>query len=96
MWIFSGERKIKGLANEVRDVEKLVENSEPEKIEEKINSEEESEEEEENGEENFPDTKIELSYENKLPDEEVIFLGDNTPLVVKFKDPVENKPQKKE
>ena len=85
-----GERKIKGTANEmIEDRSDMVEEANPNQTEPA------PEEEETEGEENFPDTNVKMNYESELPAEEVIFMGDDKPIVVKFKEPEMKKAEKK-
>ena len=80
-----GERKIKGQANEEitgksRNIEDMVEKTENVEI-----SEEKSDQSDDDSA--FPNTKIEMNYKADIPDEEVIYMGDDKPVVVKFKQP---------
>ena len=58
--------------------------------EEKIESEESDSSDSDSDEDNkFPDTKVDINYKQsaELPDEEVIYMGDDKPVIVKFKQP---------
>lgn len=96
MFFSIGERKIRGLANEIIDRSDMVEHVDDEEDDEPAEDGSESSDDDDSSSEKFPDTNIAMNYEGELPDQEVIYLGDDKPIIVKFKEPDQNRQDQKE